>query len=61
MESHDWIPVDGDFGPATEAKTRDFQSCANYYLGAGLVVDGKVGPKTAWWLEYVVKDAAPFC
>jgi zinc D-Ala-D-Ala carboxypeptidase len=49
------IPVDGNFGPRTESKVRKFQECANA-RGAGLAVDGRVGPKTAphleWWAAY---------
>ena len=35
-----WYGVDGDFGPATEMATR------NYQASAGLTVDGKLGPAT---------------
>lgn len=53
------ISVDGRFGAQTEAKVKKFQTCANA-LGAGLVVDGRVGSRTAphleWWAghtEYI--------
>ncbi|ATE53734.1 hypothetical protein CNX65_10875 [Actinosynnema pretiosum] len=48
------ISVDGDFGRDTEGKVIKFQQCANA-LGAGLVLDGRVGSKTAphleWWAQ----------
>jgi zinc D-Ala-D-Ala carboxypeptidase len=49
------IAEDGNFGSDTRGKVIKFQQCANA-LGAGLVVDGRVGPKTAphleWWAAY---------
>jgi peptidoglycan hydrolase-like protein with peptidoglycan-binding domain len=42
------IVVDGDFGPDTESKVRDYQS-----LHPPLVVDGQVGPATAAMLKLV--------
>lgn len=49
------IAEDADFGGNTERKVIKFQQCANA-RGAGLAVDGRVGPKTAphleWWAAY---------
>ncbi len=56
---HD-IAVDGSFGPDTEGKVRKFQQCANAY-GAGLAVDGRVGPKTAPHLESWAASTAYVC
>ena len=42
------ITVDGDFGPDTEAKVRDYQ-----LLHPPLEVDGQVGPATAAMLKLV--------
>lgn len=42
------ITIDGDFGPDTEAKIRDYQR-----LHPPLVVDGQVGPATAATLKLV--------
>ncbi|WP_222268557.1 peptidoglycan-binding domain-containing protein [Modestobacter marinus] len=39
-------PVDGDFGPLTEAAVRAFQGDFVDFDGNPLVVDGIVGPKT---------------
>ena len=49
------ISENSDFGSRTEAKVKKFQTCANA-LGAGLVVDGRVGSRTAphleWWAAH---------
>lgn len=42
------ITIDGDFGPDTEAKVRDYQR-----LHPPLSVDGQVGPATAATLKLV--------
>jgi zinc D-Ala-D-Ala carboxypeptidase len=54
------ITVDGDFGSDTRGKVIKFQQCANA-LGAGLVVDGRVGPKTAPHLEWWAAHSAYIC
>ncbi|AXX29531.1 peptidoglycan-binding protein [Actinosynnema pretiosum subsp. pretiosum] len=54
------ISVDGDFGPDTEGKVIKFQQCANA-LGAGLVVDGRVGANTAPHLEWWAQHTAYIC
>ncbi|WP_211277967.1 peptidoglycan-binding domain-containing protein [Couchioplanes caeruleus] len=54
------IAVDGSFGPQTEAKVKKFQTCANA-LGAGLSVDGRVGPRTAPHLEWWAAHSAYIC
>ena len=49
---HEDARLIGVFGPITEGGVKVFQRCANA-LGAGLVVDGRVGPRTLphlrWW------------
>ncbi|HEX6352910.1 peptidoglycan-binding domain-containing protein [Actinophytocola sp.] len=54
------ISVDGEFGPDTEGKVRKFQECANTH-GAGLRVDGRVGPRTAPHLESWAASSAYVC
>lgn len=54
------IPVDGVFGPATEAKVRVFQRCANSH-GAGLVVDGRVDSKTLAALKFWANSGSYVC
>jgi hypothetical protein len=54
------IAEDGDFGPDTRGKVIKFQQCANA-RGAGLAVDGRVGPKTAPFLEFWAANAAYVC
>jgi peptidoglycan hydrolase-like protein with peptidoglycan-binding domain len=54
------IAVDGQFGPITRNKVIKFQQCANA-LGAGLVVDGRVGPRTAPHLEWWAAHSAYIC
>jgi zinc D-Ala-D-Ala carboxypeptidase len=48
------IPQTGYYDGVTAGATRTFQTCANN-LGAGLRVDGRVGPRTLphlrWWAE----------
>jgi Putative peptidoglycan binding domain len=44
--AYDPGPVDGDFGPLTEAAVRAFQGDFVDFDGNPLVVDGIVGPKT---------------
>ncbi|ANZ41775.1 hypothetical protein BBK82_43405 [Lentzea guizhouensis] len=58
--THARIAVDGEFGANTEGKVRKFQQCANA-LGAGLVVDGRVGPRTAPHLEWWAGHSAYIC
>ncbi len=54
------LVVDGDFGAKTEAAVKIFQRCAND-RGAGLVVDGRVGPKTAPHLEWWAASSSYIC
>ncbi|WP_439658593.1 peptidoglycan-binding domain-containing protein [Lentzea sp. HUAS TT2] len=58
--THARIAVDGRFGTATESKVKTFQRCANA-LGAGLVVDGRVGSRTAPHLEWWAGHSAYIC
>jgi hypothetical protein len=44
--------IDGFFGPNSQAAARAFQSDMNRLYGAGLSVDGKVGPRTWPWLRW---------
>lgn len=50
--AYPYIEVDGVYGRVTTEGVKVFQRCANN-LGAGLKVDGRVGPKTLphlrWW------------
>lgn len=48
-------PVDGSSGPLTQAAIRAFQA------GAGLTVDGLLGPKTEDALEQTAKDKKQVC
>jgi len=54
------LVVDGEFGSKTRSKVIKFQQCANA-KGAGLAVDGRVGPKTAPYLEYWAASSAYVC
>ncbi|WP_410638784.1 peptidoglycan-binding domain-containing protein [Amycolatopsis sp. lyj-346] len=54
------IAEDGQFGSITERKVIKFQQCANA-LGAGLAVDGRVGPRTAPHLEWWAAHSAYIC
>jgi peptidoglycan hydrolase-like protein with peptidoglycan-binding domain len=49
------IPVDGDFGPVTDAATRRFQRCA------GIVVDGLIGAQTWSYLTYWASSSSWVC
>ncbi|MER5446921.1 peptidoglycan-binding domain-containing protein [Streptomyces sp. NPDC002764] len=42
----DWSDIDGKYGPNTTYAVKSWQKLYNSKLGAGLVVDGKAGPKT---------------
>ncbi|WP_142153944.1 peptidoglycan-binding protein [Streptomyces sp. SLBN-31] len=42
----DWSDIDGKYGPDTTYAVKSWQKLYNSRLGAGLVVDGKAGPKT---------------
>jgi peptidoglycan hydrolase-like protein with peptidoglycan-binding domain len=54
---HDkWVTVDGDFGPATERATKEFQSTYNIFWDPNIDVDGRVGPQTLKAMEKVLKD-----
>ncbi|NBM20529.1 peptidoglycan-binding protein [Streptomyces sp. GC420] len=39
-------PVDGIFGPRSQAAAKEFQRRVNDVCGTNLAVDGKVGPRT---------------
>ena len=54
------IAEDAQFGSITERKVIKFQQCANA-LGAGLAVDGRVGPRTAPHLEWWAAHSAYIC
>lgn len=54
------LPVDGISGPETTRRLVRFQQCANA-LGAGLVVDGRVGANTAPHLEWWAQHTAYIC
>jgi lysozyme len=58
--TYHFIAEDGDFGSDTRGKVIKFQQCANLW-GAGLVVDGRVGPKTAPHLEFWAASSAYVC
>jgi hypothetical protein len=45
-------PIDGVFGSRSQAATRAFQAEMNAAFGAGLSVDGMVGPNTWPWLRW---------
>jgi peptidoglycan hydrolase-like protein with peptidoglycan-binding domain len=45
-------PIDGVFGPRSQAATRAFQAEMNAAFAAGLSVDGMVGPQTWPWLRW---------
>lgn len=49
------IAEDGNYGPITAGAVRVFQTCANN-RGAGISVDGRVGPQTLphlrWWGQH---------
>jgi hypothetical protein len=45
-------PIDGVFGPRSQAATRAFQAEMNAAFGAGLSVDGMVGSQTWPWLRW---------
>lgn len=49
-----WSPgsIDGIFGPNSRAAARAFQTDTNNRYGAGLSVDGLVGPQTWKWLRW---------
>jgi hypothetical protein len=38
--------IDGVFGPTSRRAAREFQEDMNEAFGAGLVVDGKIGPRS---------------
>ncbi|PWI17001.1 hypothetical protein DI272_24670 [Streptomyces sp. Act143] len=42
----DWADIDGKYGSNTTAAVKSWQKLYNSRLNAGLVVDGKAGPKT---------------
>jgi zinc D-Ala-D-Ala carboxypeptidase len=50
------ISVDGEFGPDTEGKVKQFQRCAG-----GLAVDGRVGSQTAPKLEFWAASSSYVC
>jgi peptidoglycan hydrolase-like protein with peptidoglycan-binding domain len=54
------IPEDGLLGPNTVNKIKKFQQCANA-RGAGLVVDGRIGPRTVAELEYWANSGSYVC
>lgn len=58
--TYEKISVDGRFGSITEDKVETFQRCANA-LGAGLVVDGRVGTRTAPHLEWWAGHSGYIC
>jgi peptidoglycan hydrolase-like protein with peptidoglycan-binding domain len=45
-------PIDGVFGPRSQAATKAFQAEMNAAFGAGLAVDGMVGRQTWPWLRW---------
>jgi zinc D-Ala-D-Ala carboxypeptidase len=58
--TYHYIDEDGQFGPDTRGKVIKFQQCANA-LGAGLRVDGRVGPRTAPHLEWWAASSGWIC
>ena len=58
------ISVDGNYGPITTGAVRVFQTCANN-RGAGIAVDGRVGPQTLphlrWWGQYSYDTGVLMC
>lgn len=54
------IAEDADFGGNTQRKVIKFQQCANA-RGAGLAVDGRVGPRTAPYLEAWAESSGYVC
>jgi peptidoglycan hydrolase-like protein with peptidoglycan-binding domain len=44
--------IDGIFGPHSQAAAKAFQTDMNVRFGAGLAVDGLVGPHTWPWLRW---------
>ncbi|MFF8271444.1 peptidoglycan-binding protein [Streptomyces sp. NPDC016562] len=44
--------IDGQFGPNTNARTKDWQSIHLDWDGKPLLVDGRTGPRTWWSAQY---------